>query len=706
MQKRILYFMILFSLLHICHAIGQVVIREELIVRFGADSLDPENRLKKSYWEYWHFTFAQTGKLKITIISSNPDDVDLYFISPAEIDLPEQPGSVWRSQVYSAGTSLTFANKDHIATWEATNYSDGYMVYCYNPGFGVVLTFRVQVIYEGIDHFFVECSPDTIIHSQKTYINAEARDIFDQKVSKYQFVGNLYVDVKIDDHAKQYGKLNYDYLIYPDSPTYEADDLLKNVHYYNVLFDRIYFNADKQVPSEIQNINVTVLRNDDSTVFGTSNFHIMDGFHYFQFSFPQDTLSYPDTITFFIQARDINNEDYPLLLNTSLDFSLDYIGEYIGSFITAAGDKADFLTGVTYEQARNEGVKFTVDRDNVPSLWSAIIRVSETLQPYFNSSGTLFVEPTLVDHFEVIVTPDTIAHSDTAVIVVQAKDKNNKDVELSGTTLLTFALDESGTTYGSFYDAVNNRLAKSFNDILYSSANNGLVKYIADGENPCSFQQFEITVEQSSDVRKAGNSTATIRCKLEFTYYSQGDPAWRDILYDFYKKLSKNGKIILQPEYHYKIREKGCALTCMAMVLKSAGFDYDPLILNEAMNRDGYWGKNDWGNWTGAVIWEAVNYYASPVFKNDIPTFIGTHKHNWIKRIPIQTAFVDNYLKRCDYVIVLVENGNSNHWVLVTDKKDNQYMILDPGNSNNKTLNFYNNTIYRAVIYERICDEN
>lgn len=318
-----------------------------------------------------------------------------------------------------------------------------------------------------------------------------------------------------------------------------------------------------------------------------------------------------------------------------------------------------------------------------------------------------FVEPKQnLDHFEVNVTPDTIAHGDTAIIVVQAKDKNNQNVELSGNAVLAFSLDESGATHGSFYDSINDRIAKSFSDILYSSANMGGVKYIADGENPCGFQQFEITVNKSDDVQKTGNATATIRCKLEFTYYNQGDPAWRDNLYDFYKKLSNNGKTIAQPEYHYKIYEKGCALSCMAMVLKSAGFDYDPLSLNNAMDEDEYWGKNDWGNWTGAVDWRAVNDFGKHVINKEYPTLIGTEKDNWKKRVPIDIRLIDDYLESCHYVIVLVENGNSNHWVFVTEKNDMQYRILDPGNSNNKTLASYNNTIYRAVIYERKCNEN
>ncbi|MBN1348467.1 hypothetical protein JXJ21_03595 [candidate division KSB1 bacterium] len=707
MQKRILYFLILFSILNISHSTGQVVIREDLILNFGADSLDSANNLKKGYWDYWHFTFTQSGKVKITIENSNPEYVDFCLISPEEIDLPEQPGSFWRSpQVYLLGTTLTFANKDYVAVWEYTINPDGYTVYCYHPDQGVVLTFRLQVIYEGIDHFFVECTPDTIVHSQKTYINAEARDIFDQKVSKYQFIGNLYVDVKLDADATQYGKLDYDYLIYPDSPTYEADDVLKNVHYYNVMFNYIYFNADKQVPAEIQDINVTIKNGDDSTVVGTSDFYIMQGFHGFHFSFQQDTLSYPDTTRFFIRAMDINDQEYPLPLNTSLDLSMDATGDFLGSFINSAGSKADRLSGLSYEQVRDEGVRFTIDNYYVTGLESAIITVSETSHPYFNSSATVYIVPTF-DHFEVTVIPDTVAHGDTATIIVQAKDRNDEDVTLSGNTQLIFSLDESGARHGSFLDSVNSRIGKSFNDIFYSSANVGGMKYIADGKNPCGSQQIVVTVKKSSDTQKTGAATAAVRCKLEYTYYSQGDPAWRDDLYDFYKRLSNSGKSILQPEYHYKIREKGCALACMAMVLKSAGYDYNPLSLNNAMNakKQIYWGKNKYGNWSGAVVWKAVNDKASSFFTVK-PKFIGTHEYNWLLRKPINIESIDNDLNRCNYVVVLVANNNNNHWVIVTKKKMNQYLILDPGNSANTTLNSYDNTIYRAVIYERRCDEN
>lgn len=350
MQKRISFFLILFSILNIYHAIGQVIIQEGLMIKLDTDSHGLDNDIDPNYWFYWHFSFSQTGRLIITIEYSDPEKVDFYLISPEEINLPEQIGSVWHSQVYFAGTSLTFANKKLLSTWESVSNSDGYTVYCYFDG--VILRFRVKVIYEGIDHFFVECTNDTIAHSQKTYINAEARDIFDQKVSKYEFTGNIFLDVKIDDLAKQYGKLDYNYLIYPDSPTYEADDMIRNVHYYNLIFDYIYFIADKQLPEEIQDINVTVMKSDDSTIFGTSNFHIMDEFHYFQFSLQEDTLSYLDTTTFFIQALDINDEEYPLPLNTSLDFCMDFLGEYITGFINSAGEAVDSLKRITYEHAK------------------------------------------------------------------------------------------------------------------------------------------------------------------------------------------------------------------------------------------------------------------------------------------------------------------------------------------------------------------
>jgi len=273
---------------------------------------------------------------------------------------------------------------------------------------------------------------------------------------------------------------------------------------------------------------------------------------------------------------------------------------------------------------------------------------------------------------------------------------------------LDFSLDVIGEKYVILLSP-DGLQAKTLVGIDYGDAKVRKVRYFADGVNPCDPKDFIVIVTKSDDATKSGSDTAVVRCALDFTYFTQGNAAWTDSAYDFYKALDDEGNIV-QPEYQYKIREKGCALTCMAMVLKSAGVDYTPLTMNNAMNRDGRWGKNRKGNWNGAVVWKTVTKYGESKIKEE-PISLGSHR-NWDNRIPLNIELLDSHLERCSYVIVLVGNSKisdptevTNHWVLVTEKKNEKYYILDPGYSYRKTLDAYNNTIYRAIIYERRCNE-
>ncbi|MBD3339345.1 MAG: hypothetical protein GF353_09560, partial [Candidatus Lokiarchaeota archaeon] len=272
------------------------------------------------------------------------------------------------------------------------------------------------------------------------------------------------------------------------------------------------------------------------------------------------------------------------------------------------------------------------------------------------------------------------------------------DAHISGNTQLTFALDESGVTHGSFYDSVNNRIAKSFDDILYSSAKMGGLKYIADGENPinCEPRTVIITVTHKNKPNINGNDPLHVKCKLNYHYYLQGDEPWKNDDYDKYIK-----EIVNNLPIYYKIKRKGCALTCMAMALKTMGVDYNPGTLNT-------WMKNNSGFYGSRVKWGSINslsHNSNIIYHKFIGDGLAKDPTGKIISPTINLSSINNYLKKCWIVIAQVANPNSgyrNHWILVTEKVGNNYNILDPSYKNRKDLAAYTNKVYRFIIYKNI----
>jgi hypothetical protein len=310
----------------------------------------------------------------------------------------------------------------------------------------------------------------------------------------------------------------------------------------------------------------------------------------------------------------------------------------------------------------------------------------------------------LLHHFALRVERDTVEFGETAKVFVQAKDAANNDTEPPADTRVNIAL-RADERFGNL--AYAGRVGKAITDVPYTDAKNGQVVFAATGENPIGLspQEVVIGVTKVGEERKQG--VGTVWVKTNFVKYCQSDSIWGNEPYDSYKELDSKGNI-KQPEKQFTMREKGCALTAMTMVLRTVGLDYDPKKLNDEMTRDELFGKHPkTGNWDGSVYWNAATRYGSEKLKPD-PVPIGTQQ-NWNSKTPIALSSLDSYLSSGAFVIVLVGNPDRrdptqlrNHWVLVAGKEGGKYRILDPGCYQGRTtLNSYGNVIYRAIIYER-----
>ena len=194
--------------------------------------------------------------------------------------------------------------------------------------------------------------------------------------------------------------------------------------------------------------------------------------------------------------------------------------------------------------------------------------------------------------------------------------------------------------------------------------------------------------------------TATAKCTPVPQLY-QGD--YPD---DSYDSICKDGKKSVPCDATYTdpwtIKEKGCALTGMSMVLSRYGISYFlPDGLNHTMTTDinGY--TSD-----GGVKWR------TPDVITGVEITYVEKKENYgvyetvngkIKKMTVQKSLMDNYLKKCMPIIVQVFNPTTKnfHWVVVTGKVSNDYTINDPSRGNNFSLLSQYGDIYDIRPYKK-----
>ena len=336
---------------------------------------------------------------------------------------------------------------------------------------------------------------------------------------------------------------------------------------------------------------------------------------------------------------------------------------------------------MTYAFAKTGGVKFLADGDVPDDIETVTIKVKEKDEPDVEGEGQLAVKLSL-DHFSVTISPDTVAHSDTTSVLILPKTINNETIFIPDTTLLDITLDNNGELYGTLL-AGDGSMNKSLKGVSFSYLKDKQLKYIADGENPinCCPPLIYLNLILSRDTTINGMDSAWVKCKIDFERFSQGDSRWGDDDYDTYIDT-----VINNDTTYFKIRKKGCALTCLSMVLNTCGFTTDPGKLNKwKIDNNGYVGPDI--SWIIYPEEENMGYLFS------LPSDSLLNLSN-----------IDKYLHKCYILITKVINPltEENHWVIINGKKDGKYNIVDPGSINGKTLDEYNNKIYKCVIYKKI----
>lgn len=374
---------------------------------------------------------------------------------------------------------------------------------------------------------------------------------------------------------------------------------------------------------------------------------------YYRVTVEPDTIGHLDVTNIIVQPIDENGNVVSIPDETSLNFSLDIQGETYGSYIGPDSSIAKSLSGISYSDVNAGKVKYYADGEEPDELQQCGIIVEESENLKRGGCAVVVVgEEEELDHFLVIIEPDTVNHLENATITVQAKDESGNDVDPPEGTLLNFSLDENGELYGSFL-APDGSTAESLTGITYGDAHAGNVKYVADGEEPDSPVEVLVNVVKSDDEGKKGEGKLMIKNNYSLTIQipdsaqiwptlpggNDANPNNRNVQDSIQVTLMKNNKPYLNQDVTLSLR----------MILPSGGHDHinepPPTLMGnlEGQNTDNPQVNVNTGN-TGTGI---ARYTA--------PEFGGLFEFMAMKIMHPGTEFVDT-LRSLDTLTVRVPN--------------------------------------------------
>ena len=404
---------------------------------------------------------------------------------------------------------------------------------------------------------------------------------------------------------------------------------------------------------------------------------VEDSLDHFTVMFEPDTIGLSDSSVMTIIAK--NKEDEEILLSDSilLKLTIDSLQKGFGEFISNSKDALLLpFDSLFYGDARRGRIKYhsndALNLDDQPYLINPVI--SRKGNSAKNGTGQLVIHQ--ADTILVTVVQDTIAHGDSAIIKIQAQDKNGLDVHLPYSTLISLTLDTAGVKYGSFYDTdiLTATGFKSLDSLPYGKVRAGGIIYVADGVNPvnCNPRKTFINAAMVEKPEINGQDSLIVKCHFDpiVQYYSQCNPAWKDSVYD-HSSSSVCGI--------------GCALSCMAMAMTTFGDNITPgqlnhwmkYVYNDTLRRkrlsgEGGYSDNGWVNWSAIVTHSQENIDINYQFNNRLNN----------KEYATNLKVLDSLLNKCNLIIVQVfnEQTGNQHWVLVTGKDSSgNYTINDPG---------------------------
>jgi hypothetical protein len=191
-----------------------------------------------------------------------------------------------------------------------------------------------------------------------------------------------------------------------------------------------------------------------------------------------------------------------------LDFKMDDGCEQYGSLIGSDGQKVKTLTGITYGSARQGGVKFIADGIQPEQEETAFILFTERVRPDCPHYSFVTLLPSDSLSFNVTFSKDTLRHSESSSVFVQAM-KNGEPIEPLEGTRLFFSMDSNGQKYGSLR-LPDSTIVHPDMSIPYADAISGKIKFFTDGKEPDSTANVMINVINTEEPAWSGSGHVSI----------------------------------------------------------------------------------------------------------------------------------------------------------------------------------------------------
>ena len=373
-------------------------------------------------------------------------------------------------------------------------------------------------------------------------------------------------------------------------------------------------------------------------------------------------------------------------------------GAAVGTLVNAEGeDVGDEFSGTAVEIQQ---LRFVANGAASPGINRVVLQVSSR---GIASSHTLEVfqpEPE-VHHFALSAYPDTIHHGETSVLLVQARDEENRNVELSDGARLNLYVGAGSGQFGVLRAVFYGQEATgtSLSGIPYAAARVGGVVYIANGANPLGKgpQTVPVGVQWAENVQVGGFGKVVVRCRIDPPRYAQADSRWGNDWYDSSFAINKTSG----QKDTVKVRDWGCALSALASTLTALGDTVNPGQLNRWMKSRS---PGEGGFRGSSVNWDAVELHSTAglhhrrsggsLFAKD-----STGGYSVNEQARTSETVLENSLSACMPVIAQVfnERTGNQHWVTVTERVGGRYKIVDPGSGKNYLDEYRNGDFWGYV---------
>ncbi|MFH0988577.1 MAG: C39 family peptidase [bacterium] len=292
-------------------------------------------------------------------------------------------------------------------------------------------------------------------------------------------------------------------------------------------------------------------------------------------------------------------------------------------------------------------------------------------------SGSVVIQNNKFDSLSVRWNPQEIQTSESSTLSVSAYQKKKT---ITPSKIETFAIGilPDDQEYGNLTNG-DGGSGKTFSGVPFQNISAGKIKFVADGTVPPLWPVgIGVMVSGGENILAQGAVLVNNPNSLA-KYFRQTDTSWNIDTLGYSKGTT--------------IGSKGCALTCVAMVLNALGFNTNPRELNIIFKAP----ENKCFDYAALLWWRMKDYFRK---SSRGIVIVPNTLDGYTKNTPSTShSKLDQALIKGPVIVsVWNEKSDRSHWVIVTSKTTSgEYRIIDPSYTESSTLSQYRNIFYSYV---------